>query len=154
MDKSYKIFDSHAHYDDESFDEDREFLLNEIQENGVIGAINCSSSYESVKKTCEIIKKWPFIYGAVGIHPQNADELTDKALEEFRSIIKSNDKIVAVGEIGLDYYWDENPSKDIHNSSIPFCSDDVDRMHTADCSESVSRNKHTRGNRNFLRPIY
>lgn len=118
MDKSYKIFDSHAHYDDESFDEDREFLLNEIQENGVIGAINCSSSYESVKKTCEIIKKWPFIYGAVGIHPQNADELTDKALEEFRSIIKSNDKIVAVGEIGLDYYWDENPSKDIQKNAF------------------------------------
>ena len=70
----YAIFDSHAHYDDEKFDQNRNELLKELQENGVIGAVNCSSSYESVGKTCELVNKWDFIYGAVGIHPENANE--------------------------------------------------------------------------------
>lgn len=109
----YAIFDSHAHYDDEKFDQNRNELLKELQENGVIGAVNCSSSYESVGKTCEIINKWDFIYGAVGIHPENANEFSDKCIKEFEDIIKNNKKIVAIGEIGLDYYWEENPSREI-----------------------------------------
>lgn len=113
MNNKYQIFDSHAHYDDEDFDLDRSDLLLELQESGVIGIINCSSSYESVNKTCELIKKYEFIYGAIGIHPENADEFNEERLKEFEEILKSNKKIVAVGEFGLDYHWDENPSKDI-----------------------------------------
>ena len=109
----YAIFDSHAHYDDEKFDKNRDQLLTELQQNGVIGAVNCSSSYESVSKTCELVEKWDFLYGAVGIHPENAYEFNDKCIDEFKNIIMNNKKIVAIGEIGLDYYWDENPPREI-----------------------------------------
>ena len=113
MNKEYKIFDSHAHYDDEEFDNDRKEVMEELKKDGVIGIMNCSSSYESIAKTCELINTWDFIYGAVGIHPENADEFKDEMLEEFKEIIKKNPKVKAIGEIGLDYYWDENPDKEI-----------------------------------------
>lgn len=113
MNTEYKIFDSHAHYDDEEFDDDRKEVIEELKNNGVIGIMNCSSSYESIAKTCELINTWDFIYGAVGIHPENADEFKDEMLEEFKEIIKKNPKVKAIGEIGLDYYWDENPDKEI-----------------------------------------
>lgn len=118
MENVYKIFDSHAHYDDESFDKDREEVLSELVSNGVVGILNCSSTYDSVGKTCSLISKNDFIYGAVGIHPENADELTDDRLEEFRRIVNENDKVVAIGEIGLDYYWDENPPKEIQKQAF------------------------------------
>ena len=107
MNTEYKIFDSHAHYDDEEFDNDRKEVLEELKNEGVIGIMNCSSSYKSIAKTCD------FIYGAVGIHPENADEFKDEMLDEFKDIIKKNPKVKAIGEIGLDYYWDENPDKEI-----------------------------------------
>jgi len=113
MNTEYKIFDSHAHYDAEEFDDDRKEVIEELKNNGVIGIMNCSSSYESIAKTCELINTWDFIYGAVGIHPENADEFKDEMLEEFKEIIKKNPKVKAIGEIGLDYYWDENPDKEI-----------------------------------------
>ena len=113
MENKYKIFDSHAHYDDEAFDEDRDELIEELHQNGVIGILDCASSYESIDKVCEITDKWEFIYGALGIHPENADEFTDEVLEEIKKKIKSNKKIIAVGEIGLDYYWDENPPREV-----------------------------------------
>ncbi len=113
MENKYKIFDSHAHYDDEAFDEDRDELIEELHQNGVIGILDCASSYESIDKVCEITDKWEFIYGALGIHPENADEFTDEVLDEIKEKIKSNKKIIAVGEIGLDYYWDENPPREV-----------------------------------------
>ena len=113
MENKYKIFDSHAHYDDEAFDEDRDELIEELHQNGVIGILDCASSYESIDKVCEITDKWEFIYGALGIHPENADEFTDEVLDEIKKKIKSNKKIIAVGEIGLDYYWDENPPREV-----------------------------------------
>ena len=118
MDKLYKIFDSHSHYDSESFDVDRDEVMKELEQNGVIGILNCSSSYDSVSKTCSLVDKWEFIYGAIGIHPENADELNDTRLEEIRNIIKNNKKIIAVGEIGLDYYWDENPPKEVQKDAF------------------------------------
>lgn len=113
MNTEYKIFDSHAHYDDEEFDNDRKEVLEELKNEGVIGIMNCSSSYKSIAKTCELINTYDFIYGAVGIHPENADEFKDEMLDEFKEIIKKNPKVKAIGEIGLDYYWDENPDKEI-----------------------------------------
>ena len=113
MNTEYKIFDSHAHYDAEEFDDDRKEVIEELKNEGVIGIMNCSSSYESIAKTCELINTWDFIYGAIGIHPENADEFKDEMIEEFKEIIKKNQKIKAIGEIGLDYYWDENPDKEI-----------------------------------------
>lgn len=113
MNQKFKIIDSHAHYDDEAFNEDRESLLNEINQNGVIGILNCASSYDSLKTTDQLTKDHNFIFGALGIHPENANEMKGDTLDEIKSYIKNNDKIVAIGEIGLDYYWDENPPKDI-----------------------------------------
>lgn len=113
LNNKYAIFDSHAHYDDEAFDVDREELLEELHNNGVIGVLDCASSYDSLKKVIDISNKWDFVYGALGIHPENANELTSEVLEEIKSLIKDNEKIIAVGEIGLDYYWDENPPREI-----------------------------------------
>lgn len=114
MNNKFRIIDTHSHYDSEDFDEDREQVLAQIKEAGVVGILNCSSSYDSIDKTLNLTKNYDFIYGAIGIHPSNADELTEQRINEIRELImQNNEKIIAVGEIGLDYYWDENPSKDI-----------------------------------------
>ena len=113
MENKYIIFDTHAHYDDDAFDEDREELLKELKSNGVVGILNCASSYESIEKTYKLTTENDFIYGALGIHPENADEFNKDVEEEIVELISKNKKIIAVGEIGLDYYWDENPSKEV-----------------------------------------
>lgn len=118
MEKKYRIFDTHAHYDSEDYDTDRDEVFKELKENGVIGILNCASSYDSVKLTDELTKKYDFIYGALGVHPENADELTEERLQIIKEMIKANDKIVAVGEIGLDYYWEENPSREIQKNAL------------------------------------
>ncbi|NLC66513.1 MAG: TatD family hydrolase [Clostridium sp.] len=111
------IFDSHAHYDDEQFDKDREALLMELNENGVMGILNMSSSYESINKTINLTKKYPFIYGAIGIHPSDALDYNDDVKNEIISLLKK-DKIVAIGEVGLDYYWEDNPSKEVQRKVL------------------------------------
>ena len=108
-----RLFDTHAHYDDNSFDEDRENILSEIKSNGVALILNCASSYESIEKTYNLTIDNDFIYGALGIHPENADEFNDTVESEIINLINKNEKILAIGEIGLDYYWDENPSKEV-----------------------------------------
>ncbi|WP_300380038.1 TatD family hydrolase [Clostridium sp.] len=113
MENKYIIFDTHAHYDDEQFDKDRDEVFKELKNNGVIGILNCASSYESVNKVNNITKENDFIYGALGIHPENAEEYNKDVRAEIKSLIENNNKIIAVGEIGLDYYWDENPEKEV-----------------------------------------
>lgn len=113
MENKYIIYDTHAHYDDNSFDEDRENILSEIKSNGVALILNCASSYESIEKTYNLTIDNNFIYGALGIHPENADEFNDTVENEIINLINKNEKILAIGEIGLDYYWDENPSKEV-----------------------------------------
>lgn len=113
MDKKFKIIDSHAHYDDESFDADRDEVLKQITDNGVIGILNCAASYDSLKTTDELTRKHDYIYGALGIHPENANEMKEDTLEEIKKYISENLKIVAIGEIGLDYYWEENPPREV-----------------------------------------
>ena len=113
MEFKYEIFDTHSHYDDEAFDEDREAVLSQIKENGVVGILNCASSYESIDKTYNLTIQNDFIYGALGIHPENADEFNDDVEKEIIELVNKNKKIIAIGEIGLDYYWEENPSKEV-----------------------------------------
>ncbi|SHK06141.1 TatD DNase family protein [Clostridium cavendishii DSM 21758] len=108
----YKIFDTHAHYDDEAFDEDREELLKDLKVSGVCGILNCGSSLEGARTSFKLANEKEFIYAAVGIHPEQANELTDSVLEEIKEMAK-NEKVKAIGEIGLDYYWDENPPKEV-----------------------------------------
>lgn len=105
------IFESHAHYDDEAFDKDRDELLNSFLEKGIDKVINVGASLESCKSTIALTKEYPFIYGALGVHPSETGELDE---ENFRWLKKSCslEKIVAVGEIGLDYHWKE-PEPDI-----------------------------------------
>ena len=100
------IFESHAHYDDEAFDEDREALLSSLQENGIEYVINVGASLKSTASTVELTKRYPFIYGAAGVHPSETAELNE---ENFSWLVEQckQPKIVAVGEIGLDYYWEE-----------------------------------------------
>lgn len=112
MRSKYKIFDTHAHYDDEAFNEDREEVLNQIQEAGVIGVLNCACSRKSLTTTNELTLKYDFIYGALGIHPSDAYDYNEEVKAEIIDKVKANNKILAIGEIGLDYYWDENPDKE------------------------------------------
>ena len=103
-----KLFDNHSHLNDEKFDEDREKTIDEIVKSGVTNFITAGYSVESSKKAIEIAKKYDFIYTTAGVSPndipQDEDELW-KQLAEIENIAKNNSKVLAIGEIGLDYYW-------------------------------------------------
>lgn len=111
------IFDSHAHYDDEQFDEDRGKLLLELNGSGVNGILNMSSDYRSIETTRILTETYPFIYGACGIHPENAYEYNESVRTEMIQLLKT-EKFRAVGEIGLDYYWESNPPRDIQKKAF------------------------------------
>lgn len=100
------IFDTHAHYDDDAFDEDREELLGSMQANGVGKIVNIGASLNSCKQTIELMQKYDFVYGAIGVHPNEVEELSEESFAQLKEWCKS-EKCVAVGEIGLDYYYDE-----------------------------------------------
>ncbi len=100
------IFDTHAHYDDDAFNEDRDDLLNSLKENGVGGVVNVASSMATTKTSVGLAEKYPFIYTSVGVHPDEVGELDEAAYEELFTSAK-HEKCVAIGEIGLDYYWNK-----------------------------------------------
>ena len=102
------IFDTHAHYDDEQFNEDRVELLNSMEEQGVGTIINVSATYNSCRKVIALAKEYPFVYAAVGIHPDEVGSLNEETFAQMKELFKE-EKVVAVGEIGLDYYWDNEP---------------------------------------------
>lgn len=107
------IFDTHAHYDDEAFDEDREALLGSMAEGGVGRIVNVGASMETSAATIALTKQYDFIYGAVGVHPSETGAMKEsdlKQLEEWASL----EKIVAIGEIGLDYHYDE-PAREVQH---------------------------------------
>ena len=99
------IFDTHTHYDDDAFDEDRDSLLNGLREQGVAAVANMGASMDGVRKRVELAKRYPFVYAAVGIHPDHVGELDEEQLKKIGEMSKY-EKVVAIGEIGLDYYWD------------------------------------------------
>ncbi len=105
------IFDSHAHYNDEQFDIDRDSLLASLPEAGIVGIINCGTDVKSSLASLEMAEKNPFIYAACGYHPESALEFTDDNLIEIEKMLV-HPKCVAVGEIGLEYHYDFVP-KDI-----------------------------------------
>lgn len=105
------IFDTHTHYDDEAFNEDRDELLNSMAAQGIGKIINIGATLKSTGTTVDLMQQYPFIYGAVGVHPEGVAEMTEESIEWLWELCKL-DKTVAVGEIGLDYYWDE-PERDI-----------------------------------------
>lgn len=102
------IFDTHAHYDDEQFDEDRDQLLSSMAEAGVSTIVEIGASMESSRNAIRLAEQYPFVYAAVGVHPDNVGELDEETFEELEAMCQHN-KVVAVGEIGLDYHWDTEP---------------------------------------------
>lgn len=105
------IFDTHAHYDDEAFDEDRESLLEELPKQGIAKVVNVGASLSSCKAARSLAERYDYIYCALGVHPSDTAELAEESFEWLRKQC-DYEKCVAVGEIGLDYYWDE-PDRDI-----------------------------------------
>lgn len=103
-----KLIDSHAHLDGSQFDEDREELVEKLSEAGVEIVINPGANMESSRKIVELVEAYDIIYGAVGVHPHDTVDMVDSDIDELRELAK-RDKIVAIGEIGLDYYYDHSP---------------------------------------------
>lgn len=100
------IFDTHAHYDDEQFDEDREQLLAGLQEAGIETVVNVGATLEGCLSTIRLAEQYPFIYAAVGVHPDEVGTLDEEKFSWLKEKL-SHEKVVAVGEIGFDYYWDQ-----------------------------------------------
>jgi len=102
------IFDSHSHYDDEAFDNDRDELLSSLSAKGVAKIISAASSWGSLQKVTDICHRYSFAYPALGIHPENATDLTPERIPVLEALIEK-ERPVAIGEIGLDYHYDEPP---------------------------------------------
>lgn len=105
------IFDTHAHYDAEQFDEDREAVLSSLPASNVGLVVNPGCDLPSSRKAVELAEQYDFLYAAVGIHPEECAGYTDGDLETLEQLAR-HPKVVAIGEIGLDYYWEENPPRE------------------------------------------
>ena len=103
------LFDTHAHMDDRSFDEDRQDLLAALPERGISLLMNPGCSYESSLNAIALSKQYDYIYAAVGSHPDVADEVDDALIAKYRELCKQNPKVKAIGEIGLDYHYEDIP---------------------------------------------
>ena len=105
------IFDTHAHYDDEQFDTDREVLLLGMAEQNVGTIINVGASLDGCWRSVELAHQYLFVYAAVGVHPDEVGDLNDQTFARLRETARTEEKVVAIGEIGLDYHWDVQPTK-------------------------------------------
>ncbi|MBR1930835.1 MAG: TatD family hydrolase [Lachnospiraceae bacterium] len=105
------IFDTHVHYDDEAFDEDREELLRTLPKQGIAKVVDIGASLDSCKKVINLMEQYDYIYGAIGVHPNETAELNEENFAWLAGQCQ-REKCLAVGEIGLDYYWDE-PDREI-----------------------------------------
>ena len=103
------LFDTHAHMDDRAFREDRDAILEGLAEKGVGLVMNPGCSLESSRNAVALAEKYPFVYAAVGSHPDVADEVNDTVLDEYRKLCKLSDKVKAIGEIGIDYHYEDIP---------------------------------------------
>ena len=111
------LFDTHAHYDDERFDEDRETLLRAMPEKGVGLIVNPGCDLASSRTAVDMAQKYDFLYAAVGIHPENCGDFAPAMTDGLRALAKAP-KVVAIGEIGLDYYWAENPPRELQQEVL------------------------------------
>ena len=105
------LFDTHAHYDDEAFDADRDALLAAMPGSGVGLILDPGCDLESSRRAVDLAEKYPHVYAAVGWHPENCAPYTEASLDVLRQWVQSP-KVVAIGEIGLDYYWEQNPPRE------------------------------------------
>ena len=143
------IFDTHAHYDDKWFDEDRAETLSSVKESGVSAIVNCACDFNSSLTTLALSEKYDFIFSALGVHPETDPEIAYSDFEKIKGLY-CRKKVVAVGEIGLDYHWDTMPremQKDIFEKQIILAKQlDLpiivhDREAHADTLEILSRHK-------------
>lgn len=111
------FFDTHAHYDDDWFDEDREELLSSLPEKGVGLVVNPGTTVDTSRMAIAMAEKYDHIYAAVGIHPENCHDFTPQHIDALRDLAR-HPKVVAIGEIGLDYYWDSNPPKEFQQQVL------------------------------------
>ena len=114
---TYDLFDTHAHMDDRAFDTDREALLSSLPHQGLSLVMNPGCSLSSSRNVDKLTRQYDFLYGAVGSHPDACDEVTEEVLEEYRQICRNNPKIKAIGEIGLDYHYEDIP-RDIQQKAF------------------------------------
>ena len=115
-----EYFDTHMHLDDEKFDEDRAEVIQKMQNAGVTRCINMGCNIETSKKAIELSKEYDFIYSAVGIHPEELPQTEEelwKSIGKIEELAVSNKKTVAIGEIGLDYYW-RNDNKELQKKAF------------------------------------
>ena len=103
------LFDTHAHLNDPAFDPDREALMESFADAGVGLVMNAGCSLESSRDIVAMADRYPWLYASVGSHPDSADEVNEEVLEEYRKLCKLSDKVKAIGEIGLDYYYEDIP---------------------------------------------
>lgn len=105
------LFDTHAHYDDEKFNDDVYELLDSMPQNNVGLIVNSCSEIADIPRILEFCEKYPFMYASIGIYPHNTVDMTENDIDKLREFSK-HEKVVAIGEIGLDYYYDDSP-KDV-----------------------------------------
>ncbi len=101
------LFDTHAHFDDPQFDSDRDEVIKSLADDGVTRVMNIGANMETSEKAIEIANKYDFIYATVGVHPCDTYDMTDEDIERLRIMAKNNPKVRAIGEIGLDYHFDD-----------------------------------------------
>ena len=107
-----QIFDSHAHYDANAFRADREEVVASLPDKGVCGIINCGASLQGCYDSIALAEGYPHVYAAVGLHPEDLLDAPQDWLKQVEQLL-SHPKAVAVGEIGLDYYWKENAPREV-----------------------------------------
>ena len=110
-------FDTHAHYDDEKFDADRDAVLASLPTAGVSLVLNPGCDVASSRAAVDLSARWAHVYAAVGLHPENCGGCTDAEFAAIEAML-DEEKVVAIGEIGLDYYWEENPPRDFQRAVL------------------------------------
>lgn len=107
------IFETHGHYDNEQFDEDREQLISEFLEKDIDKVMNVGADMQSSRNSVELAGKYPHFYAAVGVHPSEVGDLTEDDMQALKQMTLKNPKVKAIGEIGLDYHFDDDPPRDV-----------------------------------------
>ena len=151
-----EIFDTHAHYDDSAFDEDRDELLKRLLSESVCGIVNQGTNVENSRFSLEMAEKYEGIYAAVGIHPELVSENSISELDEIRRLA-SHPKAVAIGEIGLDYYWEKEnkeKQKELFIKQIDIANRLVDIANRPDTLINLGRNARNRYEKTFTSQIW
>ena len=112
-----ELFDTHAHYDDEAFDADRDAVLSALPEAGVSLVLDPGCDLPSSQRAAALAETYPHVYAAVGVHPEHCADFGEAALSALRQLA-ARPKVVAIGEIGLDYYWEQNPPREIQRQAF------------------------------------